>query len=86
MKPLLAEMKRDWLKHNSDYERMEGIVAGTPSLVQYDVDIDAGASFKEDPKGAVSFSLKAPERQDVPAARRALQHHRGRALGRGSRR
>ena len=39
---------------------MEGIVAGTPSLVQYDVDIDAGASFKDDPKGAVSFSLKAP--------------------------
>ena len=60
LKPLLAEMKRDWIKHNSDYERMEGIVAGTPSLVQYDVDIDAGASFKEDPQGAVSFSLKAP--------------------------
>ena len=60
VKPLLADMKRDWIKHNSDYERMEGIVAGTPSLVQYDVDIDAGASFKEDPKGAVSFSLKAP--------------------------
>jgi hypothetical protein len=60
LKPLLANMKRDWIEHNSDYERMEGIVAGTPSLVQYDVDIDAGASFKEDPKGAVSFSLKAP--------------------------
>jgi hypothetical protein len=60
LKPLLARMKSDWLKHNSDYERMEGIVAGTPSLVQYDVDIDAGASFKEDPKGAVSFSLTAP--------------------------
>jgi len=60
VRPLLATMKSDWLKHNSDYERMEGIVAGTPSLVQYDVDIDAGASFKEDPKGAVSFSLKAP--------------------------
>ncbi len=60
LKRLLAKMKRDWLAHNSDYERMEGIVAGTPSLVQYDVDIDAGTSFKEDPKGAVSFSLKAP--------------------------
>jgi hypothetical protein len=60
VKPLLAAMKRDWIQHNSDYERMEGIVAGTPSLVQYDVDIDAGASFKDDPKGAVSFSLEAP--------------------------
>ena len=60
LKPLLAKMKRDWIAHNSDYERMEGIVAGTPSLVQYDVDIDAGASFKDDPKGAVSFSLKGP--------------------------
>jgi hypothetical protein len=61
LRVLLAHLKRDWLAHNSDYERMEGIVAGTPSLVQYDVDIDAGASFKEDPKGAVSFSLKAPD-------------------------
>ena len=30
-------------------------------LLKEDVDIDAGASFKEDPKGAVSFSLKAPD-------------------------
>jgi hypothetical protein len=70
LRPLLARMKHDWLEHNSDYERMEGIVAGTPSLVQYDVDIDAGASFKDDPKGAVSFSLKAPngERFKQPGA------------------
>jgi hypothetical protein len=61
LRPLLARMKRDWLAHNSDYERMEGIVAGTPSLVQFDVDIDAGTSFEEDPKSAVSFSLKAPD-------------------------
>jgi hypothetical protein len=61
LRPLLARMKRDWLAHNSDYERMEGIVAGTPSLVQYDVDIDAGASFADDPKGAVSFSLRTPD-------------------------
>ena len=57
VKPLLAEMKRDWLKHNSDYEQMEGVVAGVPSLADYDVIIDAGAS-QGDPENAVPFSIK----------------------------
>jgi hypothetical protein len=40
------------------YERMEGIVAGTPSLSRYDVILDAGSSAAEDPAGAVPFDLE----------------------------
>lgn len=40
---------------------MEGIVAGTPSLSQFDVDLDAGTSGAEDPDNAVSFDLSLPD-------------------------
>src|SRR5262245_57121438 len=35
--PLLEGMKNDWVEGNPYYERMEGVVAGTPSLAEYDV-------------------------------------------------
>lgn len=34
---LLADMKTTWIAGNPLYERMEGIVAGVPSLARYDV-------------------------------------------------
>ena len=37
---------------------MEGIVAGTPSLAEYDIIIDAGSSKSEDPESAVPFDLE----------------------------
>ena len=37
---------------------MEGVVAGTPSLAEYDIIIDAGSSKEEDPESAVPFDLK----------------------------
>ena len=37
---------------------MEGIVAGTPSLAEYDIIIDAGSSKAEDPESAVPFDLE----------------------------
>ena len=37
---------------------MEGIVAGVPSLAEYDVIIDAGTSAAEDPESAVPFDLE----------------------------
>ena len=58
VRTVVSRMKQNWLAHNADYERMEGIVAGVPSLVGFDVNIDAGTSFAEDPKSAVTFSLK----------------------------
>jgi hypothetical protein len=45
---------------NPAYEEMEGVVAGVPSLADYDVIIDAG-SDASDPESAVPFSLKTPE-------------------------
>jgi hypothetical protein len=58
LKPLLARSKALWVEGNPYYERMEGVVAGTPSLAVYDVIIDAGSSAKEDPSSAVPFDLR----------------------------
>lgn len=44
---------------NPAYEEMEGVVAGVPSLADFDVIIDAGAD-KSDPENAVPFSLTTP--------------------------
>jgi hypothetical protein len=58
VRPLLASLKRTWVDGNPLYERVEGIVAGTPSLAEYDVIIDAGSSAAEDPQSAVPFDLE----------------------------
>lgn len=46
-----------WMKASPLYEKMEGIVAGTPSLADYDVILDAGASGAEDPENAAPIDL-----------------------------
>ena len=56
--PLLAQAKELWTEGNPYYERMEGIVAGTPSLAEYDIILDAGSSKAEDPASAVPFDLE----------------------------
>ena len=48
------------------YEQMEGIVAGTPSLVQYDVILDAGTSALESAEDAVPFDLTLPDGRVLP--------------------
>lgn len=58
IKPILARSKALWIEGNPYYERVEGVVAGTPSLAVYDVILDAGSSVKEDPASAVPFDLK----------------------------
>lgn len=58
---LVVDARTAWVTASPLYEQMEGIVAGTPSLAQYDVDIDAGASAAEDQEGAVSFDLTLPD-------------------------
>jgi hypothetical protein len=60
LRPLLRSLQTTWIEGNPLYERMEGIVAGTPSLSQYDVILDAGSSAAEDPQSAVPFDLKLP--------------------------
>ncbi len=56
--PILARAKAQWVEGNPYYERVEGVVAGTPSLAVYDVILDAGSSAEEDPASAVPFDLK----------------------------
>jgi hypothetical protein len=57
----LIEAKSAWLAASPLYEQMEGIVAGTPSLAEFDVILDAGTSVDEDPEGAVPFDLTLPD-------------------------
>lgn len=54
----LLRLKAIWVRGNPLYERVEGIVAGTPSLAVYDVILDAGSSAKDDPASAVPFDLE----------------------------
>ena len=55
---ILADAKKSWIEANPYYEQVEGVVAGTPSLAEYDVILDAGSSKDEDPESAVPFDLK----------------------------
>jgi nitrous oxide reductase accessory protein NosL len=57
--PLIEKMQATFREANPAYEEMEGVVAGVPSLADYDVIIDAGAD-KSDPENAVPFSIKTP--------------------------
>ena len=59
--PLLEQLKAAWIEGNPYYERVEGIVAGTPSLAEFDVILDAGSSAAEDPESAVPFDLTLPD-------------------------
>jgi hypothetical protein len=52
-------MQDTYIDANPAYEEMEGVVAGVPSLADYDVIIDAG-SDKSDPENAVPFTVKTP--------------------------
>jgi hypothetical protein len=54
----LARAKAAWIQGNPYYERVEGVVAGTPSLARFDVILDAGASGAEDPASAVPFDIR----------------------------
>ena len=56
---LVKEAQDGFRKANPSYEEMEGVVAGVPSLAEYDVIIDAG-SDASDPESAVPFDVKTP--------------------------
>ena len=56
---LVADAQEGFAKTNPSYEEMEGVVAGVPSLAEYDVIIDAG-SDASDPESAVPFDIETP--------------------------
>ena len=62
----LTDAKSAWMAASPLYEQMEGIVAGTPSLAEYDVILDAGAAGDEDPENAVPFDLTLPDGRLLP--------------------
>ena len=57
---ILGDAKKTFVDANPAYEEMEGVVAGVPSLADYDVIIDAGGDAS-DPESAVPFSIKTED-------------------------
>ena len=65
---LVAKMQDDYrVIHNSGYESIEGITAGTKRFVQFDVDLDAGVP-------------KAEATTDTPASTLVLKSDTGKVL------
>ncbi len=63
---VIEEARAAWIAASPLYEQVEGIVAGVPSLAEFDVILDAGASGAEDPEGAVPFDLTLPDGRVLP--------------------
>ncbi len=61
VRPLLVQAKQIFLKANSDYELEEGVVAGVPSLSEYDLNIDAGIAASEGKEDVVTFDITLPD-------------------------
>ncbi len=60
LRRLVTGSQKAFGRANPAYEEMEGVVAGVPSLADYDVIIDAGGDAS-DPENAVPFSLRTPD-------------------------
>ncbi|MBX3061483.1 MAG: EfeM/EfeO family lipoprotein [Anaerolineae bacterium] len=52
---LVEKSKSDWMNASPLYEQMEGIVAGVPSLANYDVIMDAGG------QGETNYAITLPD-------------------------
>jgi hypothetical protein len=58
---LVEDARAQWTTASPLYEQMEGIVAGTPSLAEFDVILDAGASKEEDPQDPAPVDVTLPD-------------------------
>ena len=59
VKAFVEQAQADFAAANPAYEQMEGVVAGVPSLADFDVIIDAGADGS-DPENAAPINLETP--------------------------
>jgi hypothetical protein len=59
VRSMIEQAQEDFVKANPAYEEMEGVVAGVPSLADFDVIIDAGGDGS-DPENAVPFDIETP--------------------------
>jgi hypothetical protein len=66
VKAALGEARTAWLAASPLYEQIEGIVAGVPSLAEYDVILDAGTSADEGGDTVVPFDLTLPDGRVLP--------------------
>ncbi len=60
---LLTSAREEFILAHNNYESVEGIVAGVPTLADFDVWIDAGPTGEEDPEGAYDWTLTLPDGQ-----------------------
>ncbi len=58
---LIEDARGQWMTASPQYEQMEGIVAGVPSLADYDKNLDAGASKEEGGDNVVDFDIPLPD-------------------------
>lgn len=65
-KTTILAAREAWVTASPLYEQMEGIVAGTPTLAEFDVILDAGASGIDDAENAVPFDLTLPDGRVLP--------------------
>ncbi len=63
---ILLGLKPAFSRAHKAYEEEEGIIAGVPSLAQYDVIMDSGTSAADDAQTAVPFDLKLPNGKVLP--------------------
>jgi hypothetical protein len=57
----LQAARESWMEASPAYEKIEGIVAGVPSLAHFDIILDAGTSLEEGGENVVPFDLELPD-------------------------
>ena len=64
LKPWIEQSREVWAREaHGNYELIEGMVAGIPSLSHFDEIIDAGPSKADDPAGAPDLQVTLPDGQ-----------------------
>jgi hypothetical protein len=58
---IIAEARAAFIAANPQYEQMEGVVAGVPTLSRYDLILDAGTPGTDTGGNAVPFDLTLPD-------------------------
>lgn len=58
---MVADMRQTWVDIHNNYEQVEGIVAGVPSLSDYDLILDAGVAEADGPEDVAPFDLTLPD-------------------------
>jgi hypothetical protein len=61
IRTLIADMRAQFNTAHTGYENVEGIVAGVPSLSEFDTILDAGASGKEGRDNVADYTLALPD-------------------------